>query len=96
MMMLLLFSFFLIIPALRAAATIIHQPISIIQFLPSANASRVSLEVIHAQLLQLNRAFSGEEARAAGYKKAMDSMIRFHLAGVRYVVNEEYFDLSLR
>jgi len=46
---------------------------------------------LEAQIDQLNRAFSGAEARSAGYEGATDAGITFQLANVKYVQHDEYF-----
>jgi hypothetical protein len=71
----------------------IVQPVSIVNFVMTDGTGRVSYDTIMKQIDQLNSAYSGQEARAGGYDKATDSKIRFKLAGVRYVVNNDYFNL---
>ena len=46
---------------------------------------------LDAQIAQLNRAFSGAEARSSGYKGATDAGITFQLANVKYVQHDEHF-----
>lgn len=77
----------------RSFTQIIHQPLSFINFYQSDGLGRVSYESIQAQVDQLNRAFSGTEAQLGKYPKPTDSGIRFSLAGVRYVENDNYFNL---
>jgi hypothetical protein len=77
----------------RADFPRIIQPISFINFVMKDGTGKVSYSAIQAQVAQLNRAYSGDEARAAGYAKATDTNIRFVLAGVRFVVNDDYFNL---
>jgi hypothetical protein len=77
----------------RSDFPLIIQPISFVNFVKRDGTGRVSFDKIQRQVDQLNAAFSGSDARAAQYSKATDSNIRFRLAGVRYVVNDDYFDL---
>jgi len=77
----------------RAAFPRIVQPVSIVNFIKADGTGRKPYAAFVRQIEQLNAAFSAEEAREAGYEKATDSNIRFKLAGVRYVVNDEFFDL---
>lgn len=77
----------------RADFPLVIQPISFINFVMKDGTGRVPYDAILQQVAQLNAAFSGQEARAARYASATDSNIRFKLAGVRYVVNDDYFNL---
>lgn len=71
----------------------IVQPISFVNLVKADGTGRAPYPTLVRQVEQLNRAFSGQEARQARYRKATDANIRFKLAGVRYVVNDTYFNL---
>jgi len=77
----------------RAEFPNIVQPISFINFVMKDGTGRNTYASFQRQIDQLNRAYSGEEAFAANYPGATDSKIRFKLAGVRYVVNDDYYNL---
>lgn len=77
----------------RADFPLVIQPISFINFVMKDGTGRVPYSAITQQVEQLNNAYSGQEARAAKYASATDTNIRFKLAGVRYVVNDDYFNL---
>jgi len=77
----------------RADFPRIVQPVSFINFVMKDGTGRVSYSAMQKQIDQLNAAYSGQEARDGGYSKPTDSNIRFKLAGVRYVVNDDFFNL---
>jgi len=78
----------------RASFPMLIQPLSFVVFVMSDMVTGyVSYETLVAQVAQLNYAYSAEEATKEGYETPTDSMIRFQMAGVRYVVNDDYFNL---
>lgn len=50
---------------------------------------QVSYSSLIAQISELNRDFSGEDATVGGYGKATDSRIRFRLGAIRYLQNDD-------
>lgn len=80
--------------ATTAFPTQVIQPISFINFIAADGLTgKNSYESIQKQVEQLNLAFSGEEARKTKYSTPTDSKIRFQLAGIRYVIHDDYFNL---
>ena len=77
----------------RASFPNIIQPISFINFIQTDGTGKVSYEKIVAQVAQLNKEYSGTEAKQGDYASPTDTNIRFMLAGIRYVVNNDYFNL---
>jgi hypothetical protein len=70
----------------------IIQPISFIVFVKSDGITgRIPYQDMLNQIDQLNQAYSGQEAVQAGYPQAMDTKIRFKLAGIRYVISDDLF-----
>jgi len=70
---------------------VIVQPVSFVNFIKKDGTGRNTYAAFQAQIDQLNAAYSAQDARGK-YGDATDTRIRFKLAGVRYVVNDDYFN----
>lgn len=71
----------------------IIQPVSIVVLYMANGTGRVTYDQLERQIDVLNYAYSGTEAIKMNYQYAKDTKIRFKLAGVRYVKNDDLFDL---
>jgi len=75
----------------RAGFRQIIQPVSFINFIMTDGTGKVPYSSFQKQIDQLNAAYSASEAKGQ-YSKPSDSGIRFQLAGVRYVANNDFFN----
>lgn len=87
----LFFCFFL--ASTTTSAQLLTQPVSFIVLYRSDGTGNVTRDRLFQQVNQLNRAFSGLEARNAKYPKWRDAKIQFVLHGIQYVENDRYFEL---
>lgn len=76
-----------------ASFPIIIQPVSFVVLYMGDKTGRVTYEQLQRQIDVLNYAFSGSEAIKVNYQFPKDTGIRFKLAGVRYVKNDDLFNL---
>ncbi len=80
-------------PQTAAKFTTIIQPVSFVITYMNDGTGRVPYEKLQRQIDVLNEAFSGAEAKQAKYPNFKDTKIRFKLAGVRYIKNNDLFNL---
>lgn len=68
----------------------LYQPVVFTIFYKKDKTGLVSYSSLLNQIDALNSAFSGADARMARYSQASDAKIRFRLAGIRFVQNDDY------
>ena len=68
-----------------------QEVVFIVIYMSDGVTGKVPYSALVAQIDELNRDFSGQDAVTGGYALATDAKIRFRLGGVRYVENDEFF-----